>query len=98
MRFLRSREYMHTSALLDALELAANDPLVDSVLLVSDGGSSAGKHQHSQFILEAVEQLHQQTGIRIHTILVTDSAKHAKFMKQLAESTGGKMVRPKSIT
>ncbi len=98
MRFLRSREYMHTSALLDALEVAASDPLVDTLLLVSDGGSSAGKHQHSQFILDAVHQLHQRTGVRIHTILVTDSAKHARFMKQLAESTGGRMVRPKSIT
>lgn len=94
VKFLQSRSYRHTSALLDALEAATADPLVDTLILVSDGGSSAGKHQYSGHLLDSARRLHLDTGVRIHSVLVTDSTKHEKFMRELAEMTGGRMVRP----
>ena len=94
VKFLDGRPYQGTSALLDALEAATEDPLVDTIILVSDGGSSAGKHQYSGHLLDSAARLHQRTGVRIHSVLVTDSDKHEKFMKTLAESTGGRMIRP----
>lgn len=94
VKFLQSRPYRSTSALLDALEAATADPLVDTLILVSDGGSSAGKHQYSGHLLDSVRRLHQRTGVRIHSVLVTDSTKHEKFMREVAEMTGGRMVRP----
>ncbi|MGB0952823.1 MAG: vWA domain-containing protein [Planctomycetota bacterium] len=94
VKFLQSRPYRSTSALLDALEAATVDPLVDTLILVSDGGSSAGKHQYSGHLLDSIQRLHESTGVRIHSVLVTDSTKHEKFMRELAEMTGGRMVRP----
>lgn len=94
VKFLESRPYRSTSALYDALEKATSDPLVDTLILVSDGGSSAGKHQYSGHLLDSAKRLHRRTGVRIHTVLVTDSTKHEPFMRELAETTGGRMVRP----
>lgn len=94
VKFLESRPYRSTSALFDALEAATSDPHVDTLILVSDGGSSAGKHQYSGHLLDSARRLHQRTGVRIHTVLVTDSTKHEAFMRELAETTGGRMVRP----
>jgi len=94
VKFLNGRPYRGTSALIDALEAATADPLVDTIILVSDGGSSAGKHQYNGHMLDSARRLHQRTGVRIHSVLVTDSDKHEKFMKTLAESTGGRMIRP----
>ncbi|MDP6963143.1 MAG: hypothetical protein QGF46_03150, partial [Planctomycetota bacterium] len=70
------------------------DPIIDTVLLVSDGGSSAGKHQYSGHLLDAVERLYLQTGVRIHCVLVTDSNKHQQFLTNIASISGGRMVRP----
>lgn len=92
--FLAKRPYRSTSALYDALEQAAADPSIDTVLLVSDGGSSAGKHQYPGHILDAFERMHLRTGLRIHCVLVTDSNKHQSFLTDLAAASGGRMVKP----
>lgn len=95
IKFVNSRPYRSTSALYDALEQVQKDPMVDTIVVISDGGSSAGKHQYYGHILDAAERLFQRTGVRIHTVLVTDSTKHEKFMRNLAETTGGRMTVPK---
>ena len=95
MKFVNSRAFRSTSALYDALEQVQQDPMVDTIVVISDGGSSAGKHQYGGHILDASERLFQRTGVRIHTVLVTDSTKHEKFMRNLAETTGGRMTVPK---
>jgi hypothetical protein len=95
IKFVNSRPFRSTSALYDALEEVQKDPMVDTIVVISDGGSSAGKHQYFGHILDAAERLFQRTGVRIHTVLVTDSTKHEKFMRNLAETTGGRMTVPK---
>jgi len=94
VKFLNSRPYRGASALMEAFEAATTDPLVDTIILVSDGGSSAGKHQYKGHMLDFATRLHLRTGVRFHSVLVTDSDKHESFMRDLAESTGGRMVRP----
>jgi hypothetical protein len=91
--FLRRREYKSRSSLVEALQAAAADPRFDTVVLISDGGSSDGLHQHPEHMLEAARHLHAGTGLRIHTILITDSKKHERFMRELAEATGGRATR-----
>lgn len=93
-QFLRSRAYRSTSAVVDALEAAMLDPEIDTIIFVGDGGSSAGRHQNDAYVLEAALRLHRRHGVRIHTVLVTDSLAHEKFMRDLAEGTGGRMARP----
>lgn len=94
LKFLRSRPYKSTSAMYDALEAAMQDPNIDTILLISDGGSSAGKHQYDGHVLDSTLRLHRRTGVRIDAILVTDSDRHADVLRDLAAGTGGSMVRP----
>ena len=95
LKFLHSRPFKSTSALYDALEQVQQDPMVDTIVVISDGGSSAGKHQYNGHILDGASRLYERSGVRIHTVLVTDSTKHEKFMKELASLTGGRMTVPK---
>ncbi|MCP4093491.1 MAG: VWA domain-containing protein [Planctomycetes bacterium] len=96
LKFLNSRPFKSTSALYDALEQVQQDPMVDTIVVISDGGSSAGKHQYNGHILDGASRLFERSGVRIHTVLVTDSTKHEKFMKELASLTGGRMAVPKN--
>ncbi len=95
LSFLHSRPYKSTSALFDALEQAQADPMIDTIVVISDGGSSAGKHQYGGHILDGAARLFARSGVRIHTVLVTDSTNNEKFMRELAAITGGKMTIPK---
>jgi hypothetical protein len=72
----------------------ALDLSIDTVLIVSDGGSSAGKHQYSNHILDGFERMYLRTGLRVHCVLVTDSNKHERFLRDLAAISGGKMSKP----
>ena len=92
--FLAKRPYRSPSALYDALEQVALDSSIDTVLIVSDGGSSAGKHQYPGHILDGFERMYLRTGLRIHCVLVTDSNKHEGFLRDLAAVSGGRMVKP----
>ena len=92
--FFEKRPYQSTSALFDSLITATNDPSTDTILIVSDGGSSAGKHQYSGHLLDATKRLIERTGVRIHCVLVTKSKKHQKFLADLAAISDGKIVSP----
>ena len=92
--FLGKRPYQSTSALFDSLVEATSDPSTDTILIVSDGGSSAGKHQYSGHLLDATKRLVERTGVRIHCVLVTNNKKHQKFLTDLAAVSDGKIVSP----
>ena len=92
--FLRRRAYRGTSALHEALEAAAaTEGGADTVVLITDGGSSAGLHARPDYLLEAAARLHAETGLRIHTVQITGSERHGRFLRELAEQTGGRAVR-----
>jgi hypothetical protein len=95
MDFLRQRAFRSTSSVVEALEAAMSDPDVDTMVFVGDGGSSSGAHQFDGHVLDAAKRLYARHGVRIHTVLVTDSTRHEKLMNDLAAATGGRMVRPK---
>jgi hypothetical protein len=92
--FLAKRPYRSASALYDALEQVALDPRIDTVLIVSDGGSSTGKHFYTGHILDGFERMYLRTGLRIHCVLVTDNTKREGFLRDLAAASGGRMVKP----
>lgn len=94
MDFLRKRSYRSTSSVVEALAAAMADPEIDTLVLVGDGGSSSGAHQYDGHVLDAAKRLYARHGVRIHTVLVTDSTRHEKLMNDLAEVTGGRMVKP----
>ncbi len=92
--FLRKSDFKGTSSLVDVLLWAQNLEGVDTILLVSDGGSSSGLHQYSEHMLDTLLAEHERTGVRIHGICVGPDDRKASFMRKLAESTGGRVVRP----
>ena len=94
LSFLRKSQFRGTSALVDALIWAQHLEGVDTILLVSDGGSSSGLHQYSEHMLEALIAEYERTGVRIHGICVGPDKRKAAFMGKLAESTGGRVVKP----
>ena len=63
---------------------------------LGDGGSSSGAHQFDGHVLDAAKRLYARHGVRIHTVLVTDSTRHEKLMNDLAAATGGRMVKPRA--
>ncbi len=92
--FLRKSDFRGTSSLVDVLLWAQNLEGVDTILLVSDGGSSSGRHQYSEHMLDTLLAEHERMGVRIHGICVGPDDRKASFMRKLAESTGGRVVRP----
>ncbi|MFQ5750312.1 MAG: hypothetical protein ACE5H3_12800, partial [Planctomycetota bacterium] len=92
--FLKSWAFSSTSALFDALVEAQEAPEVDTILLISDGGSSCGSHQFAGHMLERLELEYRRTGVRIHTVCVGTDRPKIKFLQDLARITGGRSLTP----
>ncbi len=92
--FLQSWDYSSTSALFDALVEAQEKPEVDTIVLITDGGSSSGSHQFAGHMLERLGQEYLRTGVRIHTICVGTDRPKIKFLQDLARLTGGLSLSP----
>jgi len=91
--WLRDYDFGGPSALVEALQAAQADPAVDTLVLISDGGSSAGMHQYAGHMLEALAREHRRSGVRIHCVCVGTEKTKQRFLEQLAAATGGRMVR-----
>ncbi|HEX9793436.1 MAG TPA: vWA domain-containing protein [Planctomycetota bacterium] len=89
---IRKHDFVGTSALADALLAAQEVEGVDTLVLISDGGSSAGRHHRPEFLLQAARRAHERTGVRIHCIGVAPRPRNQRFLEQLAALTGGRMV------
>jgi len=92
--FLQAWDFSSTSALFDALVEAQEAPEVDTILLISDGGSSSGSHQFAGHMLERLGQEYRRTGVRIHTVCVGTDRPKIKFLQDLARLTGGRSLTP----
>jgi hypothetical protein len=79
--------------LYDALMEAFEDREVDTVIVISDGKPTYGEYIESLNILEQVGRQNSIRKVMIHTVLTGNSGVDAKFMKSLAEQTGGMFVR-----
>jgi HEAT repeat protein len=73
----------------DALELAFDDPEVDTIYLLSDGEPSAGLITDSFLIREDIRRKNEHRGIVIHTIAVGGKL---QILEWLAEDSGGSHV------
>lgn len=76
----------------DALELALADPDADTVVLLTDGAPSEGRHTARRAILASLEVMNRYRLARVHTVEVgslSTSPRWRGFMLQIAQSTGG---------
>lgn len=92
VEFLRDYDFGGTSALYDVLIAVQNEPEVDTIVLIGDGGGSSGSHQYAGHMLAGLEREYRRTGVRIHGICVGRDAPKIKFMQDLAAATGGRCV------
>ena len=91
--YLRRFDFGPASAMYDVLLETQNDPEIDTLVFVSDGGGSWGSYAFAPHMLDGLQLAYERTGVRIHTICVGKSANKARFMEQLADMTRGKMER-----
>ena len=61
----------------------------DSLFVLSDGAPSAGKITDTNLILREVAKINKLRRIRIHSIVFGDATNNLRFMKGLAEQSGG---------
>ncbi|MBC8403731.1 MAG: hypothetical protein H8E15_00780 [Planctomycetes bacterium] len=94
VEFVRGFDYGAASSMYDVLVEAQEDPEIDTILFISDGGGSWGSFAYAGHMLDGLGFAHQRSGVRIHTICVGKSKPKLRFMRDLAELTGGKMKEP----
>lgn len=91
--YLRRFDFGPASAMYDVLLEAQQDPEIDTLVFVSDGGGSWGSYAFAPHMLDGLQLAYERTGVRIHALCVGKSANKARFMEQLADMTGGRMER-----
>jgi hypothetical protein len=92
IKFLHKRAPDGRTNLYDSLELALTDPSADTLVVVTDGAPSEGRHSTRSSILDGVARLNRYRLARIHTVEVgarNTSPRWRGFMQQLAEAAGG---------
>ena len=91
VEFVRDFDYGAASSMYDVLIEAQQDVEIDTMLFISDGGGSWGSFAFAGHMLDGLSFAHQRSGVRIHAICVGKSKTKQRFMRDLAEATGGKM-------
>ena len=76
------------TAIYDALEAAFDDPLIDTIYLLSDGIPSAGKIVDPAGIRQEVARWNTARKVRIHTISL--GGQGAKLLRWLSKDSGGR--------
>lgn len=95
--FVNKQEAKGWTNIFDALILAFEDPAVDTIYLLSDGGASRGAYTRVEGILDKMGKENKYRKIHVHTIHFdfpdpkTGKIKtsHTWLMNDLAEQTGG---------
>ena len=72
-----------------ALTLAFQDPDVDTIFFLSDGGASRGEYVIDDNLIEAIVKANRFHRVVVHTVLCGETGSDAKFMQALANATGG---------
>lgn len=88
--FIRRQRAVGWTNIYDALAQAFEDPLVDTIYLLSDGGASRGIFVSTHDILEHIKRLNRFRNIVIHTIETKATTRdNQRLMRELASVTGG---------
>lgn len=80
---------MTRSNLYDALVFALDDPGIDSVFFLSEGGQTEGRYVGEERLLRHLERLNVYRRVRINCLQVTKKKKRARFLRALSQRTGG---------
>ena len=87
----RKEELKHASRsnLFDALSFMLQDPEIDTVYFLSEGGPNSGRFTDHDRFMTHLARLNVYQRVQVHTLQVTSSKTLSKFLRRLARLTGG---------
>ncbi len=77
------------SNLYDPIAFALEDPEVDTLFLLSEGGPNEGRWVERERCLRHIERLNVYQRVQVHCLQVTNDRAGAVFLRRLTELTGG---------
>ncbi|MCO5166797.1 MAG: hypothetical protein M9894_10575 [Planctomycetes bacterium] len=77
------------SNIYDPLVFAMEDPEIDTVFFLSEGGPNEGRYVERERLLRHVARLNVYQRVQVHTLQVTNDRAGGAFLRRLAEVTGG---------
>lgn len=78
------------SNLYDSVRYALEQPNIDTIFILTEGGPSAGKIIDKGRFMKDIERLNVFYRVRIQTLLLGTSSEGASFLRALAETTEGR--------
>jgi hypothetical protein len=90
LRFISDQFALRATALYPAIKLAFDDPLVDTIYLLSDGAPTVGEITDIADIREEVKRWNSARHVRIHGVAV---GQDSTLLQWLTKDTGGRYLR-----
>ena len=90
LRFVSDQFALRATALYPALKLAFDDPLVDTIYLLSDGAPTVGEITDISEVREEVKRWNSARHVRIHGVAV---GQDSTLLQWLTKDTGGRYLR-----
>lgn len=85
------------SNLYDTIAFAISQPDIDSVYLLTEGGPTEGKYLETDRFMRHLKRLNVYYRVRVYTLLMGTSRSGAKFLEEVAKSTGAKFYDLKKL-
>lgn len=77
------------SNLYDTLSVAFQDPEVDTVFFLSEGGPTEGQFLATDRFMQHLNRQNRYSRVQVHCLQVTTSTFGERFLRRLSEDTGG---------
>lgn len=78
------------SNLYDTLAVAFEDPEIDTVFFLSEGGPTEGQFLRTARFMRHLRRINVYSRVRVHCLQITKATFGEKFLRRLSEETGGK--------
>ncbi|MBL4847008.1 MAG: hypothetical protein JKY65_15925 [Planctomycetes bacterium] len=78
------------SNLYDTLAVAFEDPEIDTVFFLSEGGPTEGQFLRTARFMRHLTRINVYSRVRVHCLQITKATFGEKFLRKISEVTGGK--------
>ena len=77
------------SNLYDTLAFCMQDPAIDTIFFLSEGGPNEGRFMRRKRFMRHLEKLNRYQRVQVHCLQVSYAKGGARFLKEVSEITGG---------
>ena len=78
------------SNLYDTLAVAFEDPEIDTIFFLSEGGPTEGQFLRTARFMRHLGRINVYSRVRVHCLQITKATFGEKFLRRLSDTTGGK--------